>query len=678
MSGTGLDVQQQERARARVAERTPERVAACAALRDGPLLAVNDPDRAALRVDRVSRYRSGTDGVRAAAPGTAEDLLRAAAERLDADPGTAPAVLLEAVVNTPDFLPARYLEDGAVAQRAVGRVEIRDAAGDVLGHGTGFLVSPRLLLTNHHVLPDAATAGSSVLQLEFQEGGDGRPRPVTTVGLDPAALFVADPELDFALVAVAEPARTVPFGWLPLTAAQGTVVIGEAVTIVQHPGARPKEVVLRENELVDIAEQVLHYVADTEPGSSGSPVFNDQWEVVALHHASVPSPDADDSYTVVNEGIRISRVLAHLARVTVGGAQRALLDGLGTAPTGPAPSVRGGEGAPLGPASGDALASVTVDVPLQVTVTVRAGAATGTSSGAAPATAEPRGTGPAPDAEARAVDQDYADRRGYDPDFLGVPLPLPGPGRHAAVAGDPLLYHHFTVVLHRTRRLALLAAVNVDGAALDPPVRSGDRWILDPRVPRDEQTGAEVYRDNALDRGHLVRRVDPAWGPLALAANDDTFHYPNSAPQHSAVNQGSRLWLGLEDHVLGIATRDRLRISVVSGPVLADDDPPYRGVLLPRQFYKLVAVVDDDGRLAVTAYLLSQADRLPGVLAQEGAFGPYETFQVPVATVARLTGLDLDVHAAADPLAGQEAAGAARRLRTYADAVLWRRNRQVP
>ena len=57
---------------------------------------------------------------------------------------------------------------------------------------------------------------------------------------------------------------------------------------------------------------------------------------------------------------------------------------------------------------------------------------------------------------------------------LAQPLPLPGPGRHAAVVGDPLLYHHFTVVLHRTRRLALLAAVNVDGAALDPPVRSGD------------------------------------------------------------------------------------------------------------------------------------------------------------------------------------------------------------
>ena len=53
----------------------------------------------------------------------------------------------------------------------------------------------------------------------------------------------------------------------------------------------------------------MHYSADTEPGSSGSPVFNDQWEVVALHHASVRAPEHTEFGGVLNEGIRVSAIL---------------------------------------------------------------------------------------------------------------------------------------------------------------------------------------------------------------------------------------------------------------------------------------------------------------------------------------------------------------------------------
>jgi hypothetical protein len=173
----------------------------------------------------------------------------------------------------------------------VGRVKIRDDRGTVLGYGTGFLVSPCLLLTNHHVLPDVTTARSSSIEFDYQDGIDGHPLPPTSFPFDPDRFFFADRDLDFALVAVAAgPAVLAQYGYCPLTAAQGTVIIGEFVTIVQHPGGQKKQLALRENRLVDIPELVLHYAADTEPGSSGSPVFNDQWEVVALHHASVATP----------------------------------------------------------------------------------------------------------------------------------------------------------------------------------------------------------------------------------------------------------------------------------------------------------------------------------------------------------------------------------------------------
>ncbi|MEX5258545.1 serine protease, partial [Kocuria sp. CPCC 205281] len=215
-------------------------------------------------------------------------------------------------------------------------MNIGNDRGTALGYGTGFLVSDCLLLTNHHVLPDATTARTSSIEFDYQDGIDGKPLPPTVFSLDPDRFFAADRDLDFALVAVAaEPAVLARYGYCPLTAAQGTVIIGEFVTIVQHPNGQKKQLALRENRLVDIPELVLHYAADTEPGSSGSPVFNDQWEVVALHHASVATPQHAPQYGVLNEGIRISRILHHLLQLQLTVEQAALLAQLTTASPSP-------------------------------------------------------------------------------------------------------------------------------------------------------------------------------------------------------------------------------------------------------------------------------------------------------------------------------------------------------
>ena len=228
--------------------------------------------------------------------------------------------------------------------------------------------------------------------------------------------------------------------------------------------------------------------------------------------------------------------------------------------------------------------------------------------------------------------------------------------------------------MHRTRALALLTGVNVDGARLRPPERSGDRWVLDPRLPASEQTGEAVYRDNPLDRGHLVRRRDPAWGDTdaeAKAANDDTFHFTNAAPQHHSFNAGRTLWVGLEDYVLQNADTRDLRISVFTGPVLDPDDDPYRGVQLPRQFWKVVGMVKTTGELSVTGYLLSQAALLGDLPADESfSYGAYRTFQVPVRRIAELTGLGLEPHIAADPLERIESVPLPRELIRPADLLL--------
>jgi endonuclease G, mitochondrial len=110
---------------------------------------------------------------------------------------------------------------------------------------------------------------------------------------------------------------------------------------------------------------------------------------------------------------------------------------------------------------------------------------------------------------------------------------------------------------------------------------------------------------------------------------------------------------------------------VFTGPVLADDDPEYRGVNLPRQYWKVAAIVKKDGQLSVTGYLLSQTSLLDDVVGREDfSYGAYRTFQVPVQRIADLTGLDLDNLVAADPLERLEATALPREILRDQDIIL--------
>ena len=247
-----------------------------------------------------------------------------------------------------------------------------------------------------------------------------------------------------------------------------------------------------------------------------------------------------------------------------------------------------------------------------------------------------------------------ADRSGYDEGFLGIRLPLPSPaatdfGPADAAALVTLPYVHFSVVFNRQRRLAALTAVNIDGESL-VDLERGDDWHLDDRLPARQQTGPAVYARNDLDRGHLVRRRDPVWGPDAAPANLDTFTYTNAAPQVNVFNQSKELWVGLEDYVLENARTNDARLSVFTGPVFDPSDPVYRDVQVPRMFFK-VAAWSTATELACTAYLLDQGallDDLDLPAARITELGAYRTFQVAVSEISRLTGLDLSQLEGAD------------------------------
>jgi endonuclease G, mitochondrial len=274
--------------------------------------------------------------------------------------------------------------------------------------------------------------------------------------------------------------------------------------------------------------------------------------------------------------------------------------------------------------------------------------------------------------EAVSIDPDYSNREGYDSNFLGtgnkkIPLPELSPAMKAKAAINQkatgtdqyvLPYHHYSVVMNAERRLAFFTAVNIDGTIFYNIKREPDKWIFDPRLNKDQQIGNEVYRNNPLDRGHLVRRLDPAWGgSLALAkiANDDTFHFTNCTPQHHDFNAGKSLWAGLEDYILKNANVRDFKVSVFTGPIFSVTDQTYRGVQLPRQYWKVVVMVRDDGKLSATAYLLSQEKLLQSIGEEafedlEGfSYGAYKTFQVPVRRIEKLTGLSFGQLSDFDP-----------------------------
>ncbi|OPA87574.1 endonuclease [Pseudomonas fluorescens] len=253
--------------------------------------------------------------------------------------------------------------------------------------------------------------------------------------------------------------------------------------------------------------------------------------------------------------------------------------------------------------------------------------------------------------------KDLNNRSGYAEDFLGS-FGVPWPTVNETLAADvqPRLdYTHFSITMSRSRRLAHYVGVNIDGARHVDIVRSNDSWAYDGRLPLDAQVGEDLYAGNGLDRGHLVRRQDPNWGDEATTANLDTFHFTNCSPQMSGFNQ--KTWLELEDYILDNTQRWKARATVFTGPVFADDDRLYRGVKIPKAFWKVVAYLSDDGKPSASAYMIDQSREL-GQL--DLVFGQLRTYQRSVIQIEGLTGVRFGNLADYDGFSNEERATGTR------------------
>ena len=578
----------------------------------------------------------------------------------------------------------------------VARIVILPQRGAAaVGFGTGFLVAPGVLLTNHHVLTSQSESRGIGAHFLFERVNPQLDSPGLFFELDPDALFITDVRLDFTLIAVKSSGVSgetiAALGMLPLVGATGKILIGQPVNIIQHPNGEVKRYATTSNQLLDLPDaNFMQYETDTLPGSSGSPAFNTRWEVVGLHHSGVPAMrdgqivavsglvwtddmGEDQIKWVANEGVRVSAIVEHLRGVTLSDERQAALlrqvleiggaDSLFPAAQ-PSSALLGNlEGGQV--SAGSIVFNISGNTTINVTSAAPASASFGTDLASLTKAADL-------DAPEKRLEFDpsYADRQGYNPDFLpGFSLPLPSVAAGlstelVSVGGQPLVlqYHHYSLVMNQARRLLVWSAVNVDYSPLRRPFKGGrkdfgsDDWRLDPRISSKFQIqDAELYKGTQFDRGHMVRRDDNAWGDTIRQqefANADTFHYTNCTPQHKAFNQAPMqgLWGQLEEYIKTAMGAVGNRACIYAGPILSASDPAGEfgqgAIQYPLRFWKVfVAVELENNQNVLRAYgfILDQRaviDRFG--LDERLDFGALSVNQVALEQITSSTGVIFD------------------------------------
>lgn len=638
------------------------------------------------------------------------------------DPAIA-QVRLERILQGNELTDINYLAQGLSCARSVCRIVIR-RQGRLIGYGTGFLVAPGVLLTNHHVLSSVELVSEAVAQFRYERTISGAEATPVDFLFETTPSPILNRELDFALVSVTQRASQSgssqsigigsnsldQFGWLYLNPQPGKAFVGEFLTIIQHPNGERKQVCVRENRLLKYDEKgpYVWYQTDTVGGSSGSPVFNNSWEVVALHHSGVPRTEVRNGKTVyltkdnqvwtsdmgndkldwiANEGIRVSQILkfleaSHANHPLAKKVLNATMPPWSESSTASHPPQQSTTMSGL-QVSNDGNGVTRIMVPIEIGVRVPFGELVGQNPTAlqlpSPAaqgnlavvsSVVSTATAIGPDFSANTLGifagatelvtintSNYSERNGYDPNFLGtgglaVPMPtLTAKAKSNMLkisgASGELKYWNYSVVLNKKRGLAFFSAANID-PSLGKGNRAGDGWIRDTRVDKIDRTaqiGNEFYAkqkeleaedrtNNPFDKGHLTRREDLQWGrteKLAKRNGDDSFHFPNCAPQHFEFNQARKvngIWNRLEQMTTEVAG-DGAQFCVFNGPIFdapisvpGEDgklrlnlrgkpkaDPVIKGIAIPKLFYKII-VWPEGKALRAAAFVVTQEDLL--------------------------------------------------------------------
>ena len=224
-----------------------------------------------------------------------------------------------------------WLERLVQIERRVCRVEMAGA-----GIGTAFLIGPDVVLTNWHVIESAKSAGQLDrfgCRFDFVKLPNGSVQAGQLVGLHADGCLASSPysdaektqtpetppptaeQLDYALLRLAtavgrQEVAGQPRGWIVLPGAALPLAENAPLLIVQHPEGVPMKLALDTQAVIgaNVNGTRLRYRTNTDPGSSGSPCFTMDWDIVALHHYGDPAWQNP----LFNQGVPIGLIRASL------------------------------------------------------------------------------------------------------------------------------------------------------------------------------------------------------------------------------------------------------------------------------------------------------------------------------------------------------------------------------
>ncbi len=223
-----------------------------------------------------------------------KDLEKMGSSKADVAIGVADQEMLEKIIDKNGLKQVSWLAEGLEKAKSVCKIHTPD---DFIG--TGFLVKGGFIFTNNHVIGSASVAQFSKVEFGYQSSDNDS----VFYELDHTT-FITSRLLDYTMVKVKDtyPEKKLN-SWGALSLNPAIPKEGDLLTIIQHPKGRPQELAFSD-EGNSVWEHRLHYKVSTEPGSSGSPVFDLDWNVVAIHHAGGNLRiNTQGDTKLVNEGI---------------------------------------------------------------------------------------------------------------------------------------------------------------------------------------------------------------------------------------------------------------------------------------------------------------------------------------------------------------------------------------
>lgn len=216
--------------------------------------------------------------------------------------------VLEKVIGENTLRPVAFLQKGLNASRSVAYIRVSNGVREWTG--TGFLVGSNLLLTNHHVLPARNLLSATICRFNYQLDTEGNAEVYEDYHVIADGHFHSNQALDYSILELSDNPGA---NWGNLALKPTIPTMDSRVNIIQHPSGLPKQISIHNNFVKFANHTKIQYVTSTLPGSSGSPVLDDDWRVVGIHHAGGMLPENDASLLYFrNEAVTVAAILEDL------------------------------------------------------------------------------------------------------------------------------------------------------------------------------------------------------------------------------------------------------------------------------------------------------------------------------------------------------------------------------